>query len=72
MTIREKMNILEELLDVEQDTLTEDTELGLLSEWDSIAGITVIAMFDSQFGKTITPEEVRGLKYVKDITDRME
>lgn len=72
MSIKEKLNILEDLLDIEQDTLREDMELDNLSEWDSIAVITVIAMFDSLFEKEVISEEIKKCKTVKDITDKME
>lgn len=72
MTIKEKLNILEELLDVENGTLNEETRLDVLNEWDSIAVISTIAMFDGTFGKDITSAQVKGFKTVKDITDRME
>ncbi len=72
MTIKEKLNSLEELLDIEKDTLEEETELENIEQWDSMAAITVIAMFDSDFGKDILPAEVKAFKKVKDITDLME
>ena len=72
MTIKEKLNILEELLDIEKDTLQEDVELETVGEWDSIAVISTIAMFDSYFGKDLTSAEIKGFKKVKDITDLME
>lgn len=72
MTIKEKLNILEELLDIERDTLSEEKYLGELNEWDSIAVISTIAMFDSYFGKEVSASEVKGFKSVKDITDLME
>jgi len=72
MTIKEKLNILEDLLDIEKDTLSEDTRLEDISEWDSIAVISTIAMFDNLFGKIITSEEIKDFKTVKDITDKME
>ena len=72
MTIKEKLSILEDLLDIEKNTLNEETELDQISEWDSIAVISTIAMFDSIFNKEITPEEAKGLKTIKDITNRME
>ena len=43
-----------------------------LREWDSMAVISIIAMFDSVFGKEITSEEVKEFKTIKDITDKME
>ncbi|HHY25328.1 MAG TPA: acyl carrier protein [Desulfitobacterium dehalogenans] len=72
MTSKEKLNLLEELLEVEKDTLSEDIELKNLIEWDSLAGISVIAMFDDEFGKIISSDEVKGFVTVKDIMDKME
>lgn len=72
MDTKKKLNILEELLDLEKDTLDENTRLDEISEWDSIAVISTIAMFDSLFGKEISAREVNGFKTVKDILDRME
>jgi acyl carrier protein len=72
MTEKQKLNCLEELLDIEKDTLNEETELDQLSQWDSMAVISLIAMFDAEFGKTITAEEIRELKKVKDILEMME
>ena len=66
------MNFLEDLLDIEKDTLNEDTALENLSQWDSMALITIIAMFDSDFGKVVTSQEVQEFITVKDITDKME
>jgi len=72
MTVKEKLNILEELLSIEKDTLDENTLLEDIEEWDSMAVISVIAMFDSVFGKEIESEEVKRFKTIKDIIDRME
>ncbi|HWQ42855.1 MAG TPA: phosphopantetheine-binding protein [Desulfosporosinus sp.] len=72
MTGKEKLNLLEELLDIGKDTLSEDTELKDLSEWDSLAVIIVIAMFDDDFGKAITSDEVKSFVTVNDIMDKME
>ena len=72
MTIQEKLNILEDLLDMEKGTLAEDIELNQISEWDSIAVISTIAMFDSIFSKDLTPNEVKQFKTIKDILNKME
>lgn len=72
MTNKEKLNYLEELLDIEKNSLNEDTELGTLSQWDSMAIIATIAMFDSDFNKAIPPKEVREFTTVKDILNKME
>ncbi len=72
MTVKEKLNLLEELLIVEKDTLDENAELGSINEWDSMAAISTIAMFDSVFGKELKSEEIKRFKTVKDILDHME
>lgn len=72
MTLKEKLNELEELLDIEKDTLSEEAELEQLDEWDSLAVISLIAMFDESFGEVITPAQIKEFKTIKDITDKME
>lgn len=72
MTINEKLELLEEVLDIRQGTLSEDIELETLGEWDSMAAISIIAMFDENFTRTITTSDVKNFKTVKDITDMME
>ena len=72
MTDKEKLNMLEDLLIVEPDSLNEDTELMDLAEWDSMAVISLIAMFDSEFGKEITSTEIKNFKTIRDIIIKME
>jgi acyl carrier protein len=72
MTSKEKLSLLEELLDIGKDTLSEDTVLKNLSEWDSLAVIAIIAMFDDEFGKIIESDDVKRFVTVKDIMDKME
>lgn len=72
MTVKEKLNLLEELLLIDKDTLDESAVLSDINEWDSMAVISTIAMFDSVFGKEMTSEEIRKFKTVKDIIDLME
>jgi acyl carrier protein len=72
MSIKEKLNMLEELFDIEKDTLNEETRLDEISQWDSIAIISLIAIFDDSFGKVITPKEVKKFITIKDIINEME
>lgn len=72
MTLKEKLNLIEELLLIEKDTLEESTELGNIPEWDSMAVISTIAMFDSVYNKDIKSEDIKKFRTVKDIIDQME
>lgn len=72
MTLNEKLNILEDVLDMEHNALREDTVLAGLEEWDSIAAITIISMFDSIYERELAPETVKSFKTVGDILKEME
>lgn len=72
MTVKEKLNLLEELLLIEKDTLDESAVLSTINEWDSMAAVSTIAMFDSVYGKELKSEDVKKFITVKDILDEME
>lgn len=72
MNDKEKLNRLEELLDIDTDTLSPDVELRDLEQWDSMAVISVMAMYDEVFEKIISASEVKRFKTIKDIMDQME
>lgn len=72
MDTREKIGKLEELLDLEQGTLEEDSLLSDFEEWDSIAHLSVIILLEDEFGKQVTGKQIRGFRTVRDILDVME
>lgn len=72
MELTKKLALIEEALDVEEGSLTPETSLDDVEEWDSIAMLSLIAMLDDEFGKTISGKELKGLKSVADILAWME
>lgn len=44
-----------------------DTELRSLPEWDSLAALGVIVMFDTEHGKTITGDDIKNCVTVGDL-----
>ena len=44
-----------------------DTELANLAEWDSLAALGVIVMFDMEYGKTITGADIKACKTISDL-----
>ena len=71
MTNKEKITLLEGMLDVEEGSLNEEMELGDVDNWDSLAIISLIALLDENFGKTIPAGEIRKFKRVKDVLEQM-
>jgi len=47
--------------------ITAETALASLAEWDSLAALGVIVMFDMEYGKTITGNDLKNCKTVGDL-----
>lgn len=43
------------------------TELHSLPEWDSLAALGVIVMFDVEYGKTVVGDDLKAAKTVNDL-----
>lgn len=71
MTIEEKVTLIAETLDTDQDNIKPDAELKSIEEWDSMGVISTIAMLDRKFGKILSAEQIEELKTVRDILDLM-
>ncbi len=72
MILREKIALIEDLLELEEGSLDVDTELESMDEWDSIAALSMIVLIDEEFNKTVSGKQVKSCKTVKDILDLME
>lgn len=72
MTSKQKIKMLEEILDLEEGTLSPETVLKDLEEWDSVAFLSFIAMMDDEFGKTIKGSLIKEQKTVADLMALME
>lgn len=72
MTNEEKIAVLEDLMEVDEVTLTPETTLKDIEEWDSVAFLSFIAMMDDEFGKTIKGSVVKEQKTVADLMALME
>jgi acyl carrier protein len=66
MTEKEKIAMLEEMMELDEGTLTPETILADLEEWDSIAVISFIALMDDEFEKTIKGSQIREFRTVAD------
>ena len=69
MTKEEKIALLEDMLEVDEGTLNDETVLNDLEEWDSMAALSLIVLLDEEFEKKITGQEIRKFVTIKDILD---
>jgi acyl carrier protein len=67
MTNEEKISLIEETLEIEPGTLTPETELSTVAEYDSMAKLSLIVLTDEEFGKKLTGEQIRAFVTVGDI-----
>ena len=59
MELKEKLALIEEALDTEEGVLMPETVLDEVDSWDSIAALSLIAMLDDNFGKTLSGKEIK-------------
>lgn len=71
MTNTEKIALLEDSLELDSGTLSEDTVLDEVEAFDSLAKLTLIVVCDENFNKKLTGEQIKEFKTVKDILDFM-
>ncbi len=58
--------------DIDVSALSADTEFCGLDDWDSIAGLSVIAMADEEYGVTLNADDMRGSRTIGDIFKAIE
>jgi acyl carrier protein len=71
MTSTEKISLLEDALELDENTLTEETLLTDVSAFDSMGKLTLIVLCDDEFNKKLTGEQLKEFKTVKDVLDFM-
>lgn len=69
MTLQEKIDLIEEFMDVDEGSLTIDTVLADLEEWDSLSTLTLTSEMKQRYGMNITTDIIKKLKTVQDICE---
>lgn len=67
MTEQEKIALLEETIEVDEGTLTAESILADIDEYDSMSKLSIIVMMEDEFGKKLTSSDFKGFKTVGDI-----
>lgn len=72
MTNEEKIALIEDMLEIDGGTLKANTDLSTIEEYDSMAKLSLIVLFDEECGKKLTGEQIRTFKTVGDIMSAMD
>lgn len=67
MTLQEKIEFLEEIMDVDAGSLTEDTILEEVEEWDSLSTLTLTVKMKQDYDMNLTTDMIKEFVTVGDI-----
>lgn len=71
MDTKDKLALLEDMLDIEPGSLKEDMKLSDIEQYDSMSKLSLIVLFSDEFDKKLTGEKIRTFKTVGDIIESM-
>lgn len=69
MTLQEKIEFLEEIMDVEEGTLTEETLLEEVEEWDSLSTLSLTVEMKRNYNLKLTSEMIKNFNTVRDVCE---
>lgn len=72
MSEREKLALLEDMLELEEGSLTAEVELKDISSYDSMAWLSLIVLFEDEIGKKLEGKDIERFRTVGDILAAME
>jgi hypothetical protein len=72
MNEKERVALLEEIMDLDGGVLSITDVLADYEEWDSLTALSFISEMDERFGKKISGEQIKSFKTVADAISVME
>lgn len=70
ITIEEFIKILASEFDIENESeITPETSFRNIKDWSSMHGLIIIALADSEFGVTLTGNDLRELDTIQNLYD---
>lgn len=72
MNRKEKLAILEDMMELDEGSLTPETNLKDLEEWDSLSALSFVVLLGDEFQRKISGGEIRNFKTIQDMLNVME
>ena len=72
MTEREKLALLEDMLELDEGDLASDMLLEDIDEYDSMAKLSLIVLMEDEFNVKLSGDMIKGFETVGDIVKLME
>ena len=72
MTVQEKLEVLEDILEMDEGTLKVEDSLEDIDEWDSMSKLYLVTYVKKEMQKRLTVDEIKNFETVQDICDYLE
>lgn len=72
MTLQDKLNKLEEIMELDENSLKPEMKLDEIEEWDSMSKLYLVSYVKKNYKKRLTIEEIKNFITVQDICDYLE
>ena len=69
MTVQEKLEVLEDILELDEGTLKVEDSLEDIDEWDSMSKLYLVTYVKKEMQKRLTVDEIKNFETVQDICD---
>lgn len=69
MTVQEKLEVLEDILELDEGTLKVEDSLEDIDEWDSMSKLYLVTYVKEEMQKRLTVDEIKNFETVQDICD---
>ncbi|CDD74478.1 MAG TPA: acyl carrier protein [Lachnospiraceae bacterium] len=72
MTVQEKLEVLEDIMELDEGTLKVEDSLEDIDEWDSMSKLYLVTYVKKEMQKRLTVDEIKNFKTVQDICDYLD
>ena len=69
MTVQEKLEVLEDILELDEGTLKVEDSLEDIDEWDSMSKLYLVTYVKKEMQKRLTVDEIKNFETAQDICD---
>lgn len=72
MTVQGKLEVLEDILELDEGTLKVEDSLEDIDEWDSMSKLYLVTYVKKEMQKRLTVDEIKNFETVQDICDYLD
>lgn len=71
MTVQQLLDLFAEALEIEPGSLTLDTKIADVDEWNSLGWLTIMSLVDERLNVELSAREIRGFTTARDVVEHL-